>query len=164
VPSSPTSVTIGATVPEIVVFLDRPLLTPVAISANNEDAGIHTNLVVTFPYVIEVCSASAQHTWTNVTTSQGVVADTDIDGTVAQPANPNPVTLTVGGGGTTITLEENYGLTTQAFDPQDDLFVQFNGVTVKPAGSGEASCRALNLIELRDSGLNVVTRIHVNDP
>jgi hypothetical protein len=37
VPSQNNTIRIGSQVPEVVVFLDRPLLTPVAISANNED-------------------------------------------------------------------------------------------------------------------------------
>jgi hypothetical protein len=165
VPSSATNVTIGATVPEIVIFLDRPLLTPIAISVNNEDAGIHSNLVVNFPYEVELCSLTSAHTWQNVTNQSPffLTLDTNANGTVAQPALANPVTLT-GDGTATLTLEENYGNTTAAFDGGDDLFIQFNGVTLKPRGAGDGSCRSLSTVEIRDTGSFVNPRIHVNDP
>jgi len=158
VPSQNNTIRIGSQVPEIVVFLDRPQLAPVAISANNEDGAIHGNLTVRFPYAVDVCSLNTEHTWF---ASGG---DTDFDGNVAAPVAINPVTLTKSTGDTTLALEENYGTGLQAFDPNDNLFVTFNGVRLKPRGAGDASCRALSSVELRDTNRFVSTQIHVNQP
>jgi len=158
VPSQNNTIRIGAQVPEIVVFLDRPVLAPVAISANNEDGAIHGNLVVRFPYAVDVCSQTIEHTWS------GSGGDTDFDGNIAGPASITPVTLTKSAADTTITLEESYGAGLQAFDPNDNLFVTFNGVRLKPRGAGDTSCRTLNSVELRDTNRFVSTQIHVNQP
>jgi hypothetical protein len=164
VPSQSESVTIGASVPQLAVFLNRPLLTPVAISANNEDGALHNNLVVRFPYGIELCAPLSPLSWTNTTSSFAPPANTDADTVTAGPALTTPVTATLSDGGQTLTVEEFYGLDTAAFDPEDNLFVTFNNVRVKPVGSGDASCRVLNQVELRDTNTNVNPTIHVNDP
>lgn len=165
VPSQNQSITIGSSVPEIVVFLNRPLLTPVAITSNNEDGAIHNNLVVRFPYAIELCTPTSPLSWTNSSGSfSPFILDLDGDGTVAQPALTNPVSAVLSDGNSTLTVEESYGIGTQAFDVNDDLFVTFNNIRLKPESTDDASCRLLNQVELRDTNTNVVTTIHVNDP
>lgn len=148
VPASNLSVTVGQSLQEIPAFLSRPVQVPVALSANNEDfdiGGTTSNLVVTFPYAIALCSIPANHTWLNTTPFP---ADTNSNTIVATPAATNPVTATLSAGDTTLTLD--YNLAPATDDPGDDLYVTFNGVSVKPRGASDSSCTSLSLVGLRN--------------
>jgi hypothetical protein len=150
VPSSNLSVTVGQTFQQLPAFLSRPFQVPVALGANNEDfvnGGTNPNLVVTFPYAIELCSTPSSHTWFN---STPFPADTNGNGTVATPPATNQVTATLSNGEATLTLA--YNLQAGTDDPGDNLYVTFSGVQVKPKGAAATSCTSLSLVSLRNIG------------
>jgi len=158
VPSSNQSVTVGEDVQEVLVFLSRPFLAPIALRVNNEDVGgFDPNLVVTFPYAIEICSAASSHGWQNLS------GNTNFNGVVATPASPNPVTAALSSGDTVLTL--TYNLASGTDDPGDDLRVNFFGVQVKPKGSSMSSCTSLGSVRLRNTNGSVFvsTQINVRD-
>ncbi len=162
VPTNNQTVTVGEDVQEVLVFLSRPFLAPVALRVNNEDVGgFDSNLQVTFPYAIEICTPSTSHTWFNL------VSNTFNNGVYATPASPNPVTAALSAGDTVLTL--TYNLAPGTDDPTDDLRVQFSGVQVKPKGAAgtpnTGSCTQLNSVRLRNNNGSafVSTIINVRD-
>jgi hypothetical protein len=163
-PSQNNTVTIGEEIPEIVVFLDRPAMTPVALQASNEATGIGSQLAVTFPYPIELCTPTASYTWTNTTANHTGTADTDMDFIVAAPAAVDPVTAARSVGDTVLTLGYVAGVGATAFDAGDVLWVRFNNVLLKPKGAGDGSCTLLGQVELRSTGSRVNTEIHASQP
>ncbi|MDF1562918.1 MAG: hypothetical protein P1V51_07730 [Deltaproteobacteria bacterium] len=158
VPVSNRTVTVGQQVQEIVVFLSRPTLTPVALTVNNEDEGFDAELVVTFPFAVELCSTDADHGWSN-TTGRHTNVDTDFDGTVTSPHPVTPVTATLGAGNTELTL----AFDTENDDAGDALYVEFWGVSLRPRGASAGSCTDLDNVPLRNTGgwPVVDTEIHV---
>lgn len=158
VPVSNRSIIAGRQVQEVVVFLSRPALNPVALMANNEEDVTNTELVVTFPYEIELCTTDANdHGWNN-STSWHTAADTDGDGTVTSPSATAPVTSALEDGGTVLRLS----FATENDDAGDALYVDFWGIRVKPAGASDGSCTSLGNVSLRGSG-TVDTEIHVRN-
>lgn len=155
VPSNNTSITVGQDVQEVLVFLSRPSLIPVALKTNNEDVGgFDTNLQVTFPYAVEICSSTSSHYWSNQSGNTNGISP------VATPATTNPVTATLSDGDTLLTLV--YNVLSGSDDPGDDLRVFFGGVAVKPKGSSAGSCTPLSSVDIRN-GANVNTTINVRD-
>jgi hypothetical protein len=155
VPSNNTAVTVGQDVQQVLVFLSRPSLTPVALKTNNEDAaGFDPNLQVTFPYAVEICSSASSHTWSNLSGNTNGLAP------VATPATTNPVTAALSAGDTLLTL--TYNVQSGTDDPADDLRVFFSGVAVKPKGSSAGSCTTLSSVRIRN-GSFINTTINVRD-
>jgi len=140
VPASTSYVTVGQSLQQVVVFLNRPFATAVAIKANNEDTMVHPNLQITFPYPIEVCANPAMHFWQNYS------------GTTPQPATTNPVGVALSAGDTVITLTPNVQSGTD--DPAVDLTARFYNIEIKPKGASDSSCRDIYYdgIPLRTSG------------
>jgi hypothetical protein len=137
----------------VLVFLNRPSLIPVALKTNTEDVGgFDTNLQVTFPYPVEVCSSASSHFWQNQSGNTNGISP------VATPATTNPVTATLSSGDTLLTL--TYNLLSGSDDPGDDLRVYFYGVAVKPKGSSAGSCTPLTNVQVRN-GAYVNTTIYV---
>ncbi len=159
VPDYDSSVTVGEDVREVVVFLSRPYLYPVALWANNEDGGLYSSLEVKFPYAVDVCSAPGSHYWYNSTSPM----DSNGNGIYASPAATDPVTVTLGENDSLLTLE--FVQDPVSVDPADDLDVTFGGVTVRPTGASSTSCTALGSVRLRSTsgGAWVNTEIHVRD-
>lgn len=159
VPSNNQTVTVGEDVQQVLVFLSRPSLIPVALKTNNEDAGgFDMNLQVTFPYAVEICSAATSHSWFNSTS----FPNTNGNSVVTGPATSNPVTASLSAGDTVLTLVYNAGTGTSAEDPGDDLRVTFQNVSVKPKGSSTGSCTSLGSIRIRN-GSFISTTINVRD-
>ncbi len=155
VPSNNQQVTVGEDVQQVLVFLSRPALTPVALKANNEDiGGTDPNLQITFPYAVEICSNPTSHFWSNLSGNTNGISP------VATPATTNPVTAALSSGDTVLTLTAN--ILSGTDDPGDDLRVQFSGVAVKPKGSSAGSCLTLSNVLLRNSTY-VSTIITVRD-
>ncbi len=175
VPEQNETVKVGFTVQEVVTFLTRPVLRPVAVSANNEDRAVAVGfLEVNFPYPIEICSAAQSQSWSNTTSAHSPNTfaldhnDSDGDTTVTSPAtSSDPVTATLLNDDTTLHLVFN----TENDDAGDDLWVTFSGVYVKPLGSEgtntAGSCHSLGTIGLRDTSISpsstVNTEIFVRD-
>lgn len=161
VPTTNQTIDIGYDVQEVVTFLDRPVLTPVALSANNEDDTPDDFLEVIFPYGIVVCTTDDDHGWTNTTDVHQLTDNTDGDTVVTSPAANNPVTVTLSNHDTTIKLE----YVTDNNDNGDDLYVTFIGVQVRPVGSSEDSCTSLTSVPLRNlgGGTTVDTEIFARD-
>ena len=159
VPSENHTIAVGEEIPEIVVFLDRPLEYPVAISANNEDGVVVASgqLIVTFPYAIELCTSDDEdHYWLN-----RYGDDTDADGVVAQPLGTSvgdtigSVTSQLSADATVLTLtpvDDSANDPNNAFDPDDYLEIGYYGVEVKPQGANDTSCTSLTSVSLRGSG------------
>ncbi|HSI05976.1 MAG TPA: hypothetical protein VLC93_15935, partial [Myxococcota bacterium] len=137
----------GTDFPQVVVFMGPPAIEPVALSANNENGGTQSNLTVTFPYPVVLCALASPMTWVNTVPA----------GTIA-PATVNPVTATLGSGGTQLTLVYNIQ---GADDTAQDLRVRFDNVGVRV--SGGATCENLNAVSLRGTATNVNTNINVRD-
>lgn len=159
VPEYNEHVTVGEELQEVIVFLSRPYLYPVALWANNEDAQLLTTLEVKFPYAIDVCSSSSSHSWYNST----VPVDTNSNGVWGMPAATDPVTVTLGQNDSLLTLA--FAQDPLSIDPADALDVTFTGVSVRPTGSSDSSCTSLTNVLLRSTsaGPTVDTEIHVRD-
>ncbi len=136
----------GTNFSQVVVFMGPPAVEPVALSVNNENGGTQSNLTVTFPYPVVLCSTAADWSWTNTA------------GTAINPAPTNPVTATLGSGGTQLTLVYNID---GADNTALDLSVGFSGVDVRVAGG--STCESLDNVEIRDTGDFVDTEIVVRD-
>ena len=135
----------GTDFPQVVVFMGPPAVEPVALSANNENGGFQSNLTVTFPYPVALCPIGTMG-WTNMSA------------TAINPAPTNPVTATLGSGGTQLTLVYNID---GADNTALDLSVRFNNVGVKV--SGGATCEDLGDVSLRGTATEVNTTINVRD-
>ena len=136
----------GSDFSQVVVFMGNPAVEPVALSVNNENGGTQSNLTVTFPYPVQLCNTAADWSWTNTA------------GTAINPATTNPVTATLGSGGTQLTLVYNIN---GADNTAVDLSVRFNNVEVRVAGG--STCETLGNVEIRDTGDTVDTEILVRD-
>jgi len=165
-PSEDNTIVVGDEIPEIIVFLNRPAELPVAITVNNEVDGIYSQLVVTFPYAVELCTTSDDHTWANWSGFHGNYVN-DFDGIDAAPATTDSVTAALSSGGTVLTVGYVTNVANDAndaFDPDDSLWILFSGVEVKPVGASDGSCRDLTNVALRATGMTVDPEIHVNQP
>lgn len=140
VPATNYSVTVGESLQQVVVFLDRPNAYPVAIKANNEDSATHPNLQITFPYPIEICAIPAMHYWQNNS------------GTTPQPDPTTPVGVALSSGDTVLTLTPNVASGTN--DTAMDLTARFYNLALKPKGASDNSCTDIYYdgIALRSSG------------
>ncbi|MBI5511283.1 MAG: hypothetical protein HY903_21185 [Deltaproteobacteria bacterium] len=164
VPDTASQVKVGYALQDLVVFLDRPVLVPVAVMTNNEDNTLLVSeLVVTFPYAVEICNAATNHTWSNTTDNHGAPFsdDTDGDGVFAAMAPTNPVGAALSVNDTVLTMT----YAAQNDDVGDDLWVTFSGLTVKPRGASDSSCTSLTSVKLRTitGGATIDTEIHVRD-
>ncbi len=173
-PSQNSLVTVGVNVPEVVVFLDKPVLVPVAATTNTETAGERSTLVINFPYAVDKCTSTGW--WVNnncfdefppVFIHACLSLDTDIDGYYARPHASASVTEAFSNGNTTLTLNyvtNEINDATAAFDAQDNLWVFFGGTQVKPRGASDSSCTPIQLIELRNTDDFINTEINANIP
>ncbi|MCK5688712.1 hypothetical protein KAI87_05540 [Myxococcota bacterium] len=161
VPAVNQIVTVGTNLQELVIFLDRPSLDPVALMVNNEDDAILSTLVVTFPYAVELCTQSDDHDWSNVTNNKAPYwsNDSDGDGNGTTVAADDPVTVTLSENDTILTAE----FVANENDAGDELWVEFSGIEVKPMGSSDGGCVELEDIEIRNTGSNIDTQIHVRE-
>ncbi len=147
----------GSSYPELTLFMGPPSEYPVALSSSSENGvnhvGAASNFWVKFPYQVEVCSLSIDHslgfTWG--------YSDVDADGAFAT-ALPNPFTITptLENGGTVLTLSPNWEVPPDTGDGHLD--VDFYGVRVRAKGSN--SCWDLDDIEIR-YGSDVYPHMHV---
>lgn len=145
---------------DVLLFVGPPAVTPVALSANNEDAGVFVSkLVVNFPYPVELCSTAADHSWTNLTNDgPNDQRDSDDDGKVTLPvADGDSVRVTLTQGGAVLTVD----YLADDEDKEDSLRLRFDGVRVRVAGSN--ACSALSNVSLRDSNAVVSTTIDVRE-
>lgn len=148
-PSTSTTIKAGTTFSQVVIFMGQPAVEPIALSANNENPGFLPNLIVTFPYPVTTCTAQSTWTWSNTFPTS----------TIAPRVN-NPVTATLGSGGTQLTLVYNIE---GADDTAQGLSVEFSGISVAVAGG--STCTPLSSVSLRDTAENVDTEIAVRaDP
>lgn len=131
--------------PTLVLFMGPPAQTPVALKTNNEDGGTQPNLVVTFPYAVEVCSDIDSHDWRNVTPLQ---IDTDDDRSFAAPDPQSPVTVTRSESDTVLTLSYKVDPAPPTLDdPDDNLAVEFTGLKVRVVGG--STCTDLGSVKVR---------------
>ncbi len=153
-PTSLAGFRAGRDHPELVVFMGPPAVTPVALSANNEQDGTHTELVIRFPYPMEVCSDARNHTWVNES------GDTNANGVAAEPDPNDPLTLTLSNGDEVLTLAPNIASGTR--DDGDRLRARIEGVGVRVTGTRGTNlqtCVPIEQIQLRNTGTNVSNRI-----
>ncbi len=160
VPDYDSYVTVGENLQEVIVFLTRPYLYPVALSANNEELDETQTLVVNFPYGIDICSDPASHDWYNSTSPYDPNGNT----VYAQPALVDSVEAVLSNSNMTLTLTPT--LLAGSSDPADRVEIYFYGVYVKPAGASDSSCVSLDDVYLRSTGCcnYVSTEILYQDP
>ncbi len=148
-PTDNLSIVAGRSFPQLTVFMGPPSQAPVALSANNEKVVVIPNLVVKFPYPVEVCSEATAHGWS---VNPGTGLDGNADGVKATPATTSPVTVALTPDNGQITLTANFATTmsgASTFQTADGLMeANFFGVRVKVKGS--SSCTSLGSIRIRD--------------
>jgi len=138
----------GIGFPNVTIFLGPPAIAPVALSATNEgdDPAARATIAITFPFPVELCSASSNHRWINRTNDgPNVSNDTDDDGRITTPKEENAVTAVLSEGGTVLTL----GYAADTEDADDSLFIEFRGIQVQVTGA--SACTDLTSVRLRDS-------------
>lgn len=166
--SETTSFEVGDDFPTILLFLDEPAETPVALSASNDEGGpeFQNELVVRFPYAVEVCSNPDDHNGAinGNSTAPYDAADDDGDTTFNSLNDDMPVTVTPSEENTVLTFTFN-------LDGQDDLNqtdldgnndslnINFLGFEISPVGS--RTCTALTSVPVRQTGRNLDTDIDV---
>ena len=142
-----TDIQVGIDFQVVELFLGLPPETPVARSSNNETfpEGL-SNLQISFPYAMEVCSDANNHNWVNNS------GDTDGDGSVATPAAvPNAVSVALSNNDMTLTLTHIEGESDNTADNMlDSLNITFQNVSVQAVGAG--TCTSLTKVSLRGEG------------
>jgi hypothetical protein len=149
-PTDNLSIVAGRSFPQLNVFLGPPAQSPVALSANNEKVVVAPNLIVKFPFPVEICSEATAHGWS---VQPGTGLDGNADGVKATPATTSPVTAALSGDGGQLTLTANFATTmsgASTFQTADGLLeVSFFGVRLKVKGS--SSCVGLGSVRVRDN-------------
>ncbi|MEM6730082.1 MAG: hypothetical protein AAF658_00920, partial [Myxococcota bacterium] len=155
----------------ITVFLGEPVQVPVALSANNdpeEGTEFQEDLVVRFPYPIEVCSDLDLHSARIVgggTFPPFDGPDGDGDTTVNSLDDDDQTTFMLDETNTVLTLSFVLDATDDASqtDPvdmtNDALSVSFVNFQVSPVGA--STCQNLTNVEIRNTGRNVSNTIDV---
>jgi hypothetical protein len=149
--------------PELVVFAPLPAVNPQVRTSNNErdnsfpsDLFVN-NLVVTFPYPVELCSDIADADWFNFIGSN---EDGDLV-VAAPPSTGQQVNISFNGDNTEMTLAPIFGSDNRANDPGDSLGVSFDDVYVRVRGS--SSCTYIWDLRMRDTGNSLNAQIYVRE-
>jgi hypothetical protein len=140
--------------PRLVMFMGPPAVTPVALSASSETTGTFSELIVRFPYPMEVCSDPRDHGWVNES------GDTNFNGEWAQPDAEDPLTVALSEGDEVLALTPNIAAGTD--DDGDALTARITGVAVRvqgTRGSTTQTCIPLGQVPIRNTGTLVNPRV-----
>jgi hypothetical protein len=147
-PASLTAVAGQTSGNQLVIFASGPNVTPVALSANNEDSHVSTpSLDVTFPYPVVTCSDHSTWSWSNITGGAT---------TEKAPTTGDKVQITF----PSTTVMRIAPIIDPAFVTSGDVIsVTFSSISVKVSGS--ATCTPLTSVSIRGSATNVSATINL---